>query len=46
MAEKTEPTAAQRNAKKLIGKLQRRIKRTEATQAARREKIKQLTSKL
>lgn len=46
MAAEKELTAAQRNTKKLVGKLERRIKRTEATQAARREKVKQLKSKL
>lgn len=44
MAEKVL-TAAQRNARNLIGKLERRIKRTDATQAARRAKVKQLKEK-
>lgn len=46
MAEKEKRTAAQRTTAKEIGKLQRRIKRTENTQAARRERVKKLQAKL
>jgi hypothetical protein len=45
MAEK-ELTAAQRNAKRLIGRLERRIKRTNDTQAKRKDQVKKLRSKL
>jgi hypothetical protein len=41
-----ELTAAQRNAKRLIGRLERRIKRTAATQDTRRKQIAKLRKKL
>jgi hypothetical protein len=41
-----ELTAAQRNAKREIGKLQRRIKRSQTTNAKRQERIKTLQTKL
>lgn len=37
-----ELTAAQRNAKRQLGKLERRISRTNATQAKRREQVAKL----
>lgn len=39
-------TAGQRNAKRLIGRLERRIKRTNKTQENRREQIAKLRKKL
>jgi peptidoglycan hydrolase CwlO-like protein len=43
---KQELSAAQRNAKREIGRLERRVKRTNKTQDARRAKIAQLRKKL
>lgn len=41
-----ELTATQRNAKREIGRLERRIKRTNKTQDGRRAKVAQLRKKL
>lgn len=40
-----ELTASQRNARKQIGRLERRVKRTNETQAQRKEQIAKLKSK-
>lgn len=42
---KNELTTAQRKARKEAGKLERRIKRTDATQKNRREQLKKLRAK-
>lgn len=41
-----ELSVGQRNAKRLIGRLERRVKRTNATQVARKEQIARLRKKL
>lgn len=41
-----ELTASQRNAKRLIGRLERRIKRTNATQTKRKAQVATLRKKL
>lgn len=46
MAAKKELTPAQRKLAREIGKLERRIKRTDGTQKARREQVQKMKARL